>query len=216
MLQRVARGTQSGTGPGLLASTPGKCDPQTGVEPRGPHLPGTRAACRQVLWQTRGARCKTRPVECRPAQRGSRAAGGLANRARAIITDILRRMVIEGVAPKPCNAITPPPYQLLDQNGYDRSGLQGRCGSARRPGCRCATGFGNRLAESPAYGWDEFPGGEIPSAPTSLGRPAGLPLVAPRREQGATLSGTTAAAILLQQLRWHRREPVLHECCAWG
>ena len=48
----------------------------------------------------------------------------------------------EGVAPKPKNAVIPPPYRLRDQNGYERAGLQGHHGHAHGLWCRCTAGFG--------------------------------------------------------------------------
>ena len=53
----------------------GKCGPQTGNDPRDPHRPDTRTACRLMLWHTRGERCTTGPVGCGPVQRGSHATG---------------------------------------------------------------------------------------------------------------------------------------------
>ena len=53
----------------------GKCGPQTGDDPRDPHRPGTRLACRRVLWHTHRERRTTGPVGYGPAQGGSRDAG---------------------------------------------------------------------------------------------------------------------------------------------
>ena len=115
------------------------------------------------------------------------------------------------------NAVLPP-CRLRNQNGYNRAGLRGHHGHARRPEPRCAAGFGRHSLG--VHGGREWSGKKSTTLRTQIEHPDRAPDARPARcwslcdgrGEQCTEGPLRPQAC---QMKQGRREPVPHGRRAW-